>query len=239
MTALIRLLGALSVALLAAGVWGVAVHHPARHLHGGSAAAGSVATAGAGRAAAGPPAAGLPGPGSASLQAGLIVPQDMGGYYSTSSAAAATFLDSAPCLASLQPSPAEDGRAATALLNLEDSGSVPVIVEEVASYPGSEATGVYGAVTSALGTCPAFSFAFNGAHLSTSLTTSTIPPVGDADRVWTATFSSGGASYVLQLGVVLDGQQVLVVVWIDSAARSNAIMGSFASTVSLAIGELA
>jgi hypothetical protein len=163
----------------------------------------------------------------------------MGGYYSIDASAATVFLDSAPCLASLQPSPAQNGRAVTALLNRQDAVSVPEIFEEVASYPGSGARAVFTAVGAALAACPRFRFEFNGTAVSAPLATMSIPPVGDTDQAWTANFTAGGASYQAQIGVVLDGRQVLVVAWIDTSAGSDPIMGSFASTLSLAIGKLA
>lgn len=181
---------------------------------------------------------GPPGASSPVLAAGLITPTDMGGYYRIVPSSAVSLLDSAACLAPLQPSPAQSGRALTALLG-PDSYSVPTIVEEVASYPGSSSRQVYNSVVTALGACSSLSFSFGGSPATSHLSPSDIPPVGDADHVWAGSFSAGGASFTIQLGVVLDGQDVLAVIWIDRIPPSDPIMGSFVSTVSLAIGKLA
>jgi hypothetical protein len=116
---------------------------------------------------------------------------------------------------------------------------MPMIVEEAASYPGSQPTSVYASAARALAGCPDLSFAFSGTPVRARLTASTIPPVGDADQVWAGTFSYAGAVFSLQLGLVLDSPLVLAVVWVDSSPPSRAVMGSFTSTVSLAIGKLA
>ena len=162
----------------------------------------------------------------------------MGGYYRTESTAAAQLIDSAPCLASLQPSPADAGRAVTALLG-PDRHSLPAIYEVMDSFAGGRSTAVYRSVVSAIGACPALHFAFGGSVASVPLAGFSIPAVGDADRVWSGSFASGGTSFEVQVGVVLDATTVLTMVWVDSVPPSAAIMGSFDSTVSLAIGKLA
>ena len=246
-----RVLVALCVALLAAGGAGAATHqHSSAHPSRTEPTAPAVSRPG-GRvpAVAGPggraPAAtttvapaSTPPPGSTALAAGLVTPTDMGGYYRIIPSAAAEFLGSAPCLRALQGPPPPAGRAETALLG-PDAYSVPMIVEEAASYPGSEPASVYDSAARALAGCQDLSFAFSGTAVRARLTASTIPPVGDADQVWAGSFSYAGAVFSLQLGLVLDRPLVLAVVWVDSSPPSPAVMGGFTSTVSLAIGKLA
>jgi hypothetical protein len=235
-TALPRLLLAVASALLVAGVVGLATHHS-----GATRAVDAPATASTtptGSTATTGPAAGSPGPGTAPLNAGLVTPTDMGGYYRVVPAAAASLLDSAPCLAALQPSPTQGGRALTALLG-PNRHSVPYLVEDVASYPGARSSAVYRSLVTSIDACPSLTFGFDGAAIAVRIAASSIPLVGDADQVWTGSFTAAGVSFTFQLGAVLDGPAVLAVIWIDSVPPSPAIEGNFTSTVSLAIGKLA
>jgi hypothetical protein len=236
-----RVLTVICAALLIAGVAGVAVHHPARTTGPVRPAAAVTTAPTTGVPTTGDPAttlAPVAGPASTVLAGDLVTPTDMGGYYSTEPGFAATFLDSAGCLASLQPSPAQSGRAATALLG-PDRLSVPVMVEDVASYPSGGAAQVYRAVGSAITSCATFSFDFGGSRVVTHLEPFAIPPVGGADQVWSGTFSYGGDTLGIQAGVVLDPPDLLALVWMDTLPPSAAIMGNFTSTLSLAIGKLA
>lgn len=235
MAPLQRILTALCVGLLAAGGAGAATHtQPHRH----ASSPAPTSTSAAPTTTVPTTVAGPAGPSTATLAAGLVTPTDMGGYYRVVAASGASLLDSAVCLAPLQPSPAQSGRALTALLG-PDSHSVPFIVEDVASYPGTSARSVYTSVAAALGDCSSLSFSFDGVPATTRLAPSDIPPVSDADRVWAGSFSAGGSAFTIQLGLVLDGQTVLALVWIDSNPPSDPVMGSFTSTLSLAIGKLA
>lgn len=235
MAPLQRILTAVCVGLLAAGGAGAATHTPP-HRHAPSRAA--TGTSAPPTPAATTTVTGPAGPSGATLAAGLVTPTDMGGYYRVVAANGASLLDSAVCLAALQPSPAQSGRALTALLG-PDSHSVPAIVEEVASYPGSSSRSVYNSVAAALGACSSLSFSFDGVPVTSRLAPSNIPPVGDADRVWSGSFTAGGSAFTIQVGLVLDGQMVLALVWIDRDPPSDPVMGSFTSTLSLAIGKLA
>ena len=181
---------------------------------------------------------GPPPPGTAALEAGLITPADMGGYYREVPSVGQTTLGGASCLAVLQPSADQGGRAVTALLG-PDAYSVPTIGEEVASYRGTGAGAAYGALVKEVSACPSFTLSFGGRTVTSRLAPTGIPPVGDADRVWSGGFGYGGSSFSLEAAVVLDGQDVLVVVWVDRVPPSDPVMGSFTSTVSLAIGKLA
>lgn len=185
-----------------------------------------------------PGRAGPPDPGSPALQAGLITPTDMGGYYRTEPSAGAALISTAPCLGFLGAGPSQSGRAATALLG-PDAHSVPTIVEEVASSPGTSARSSYEGAVAAVGACRALILDLGGSEVSARLAATTIPPVGDADRVWSGSFATGAATFTVQIGVVLDGDEVIALLWIDSVPPSDPVMGSFVSTLSLAIGKLA
>ncbi len=230
-----RWLRAACVALLAAGAAGAVTHRsPAGHTDAAGRSASSPAAGSA-------PATSLPSgpvPGSAALASGMITPAEMGGHYRADAGQAAAVLDSAPCLAGLQPSARQAGRAATALLG-PDPHAVPTIVELAASYPGSEAGAVYQDVVAAVGACPAFDFAFGGSPVSVPLTPGTIPPVGVADQVWSGDFTYSGSPLRLQVAVVLDGQTVLALLWVDSVPPAAAVPGGFTSTLSAALGKLA
>lgn len=248
MAPLHRLLVGLCLVLLLGGVAGVVADRSGR---AGAEARSPGRTAGTARAepttapvAPSTPASVAPstsrpaGPGSAALAAGLITPTDMGGYYRIVPSYATSMLSSAPCLAALGATASQSGRALTALLG-PDEHSVPTIVEEVSSYPGETSRSHYERAVGGIGACTDFSFEFGGPRVSAHLRPSAIPSVGDAERVWSGSFTAGGASFDMEIGVVLDGQEVLSLVWIDSVPPSDPVMGSFASTVSLAIGKLA
>ncbi|MDA8047642.1 MAG: hypothetical protein M0Z30_20825 [Actinomycetota bacterium] len=190
---LARLLAGLCGALLAAGAVGIAVHPTGRQVtlpagstphHRAPAAPVNPGPVNPGPVNPGPVnpgpvttglPAGAPGPSAAALRAGLITPTDMGSYYRIDAAAASVLLDSAPCLAVLQASPAQSGRALTALLG-PGRRSVPTIVEEVASYPGAAARAVFESVVSALDACSSLSFDFGGQVVTASVARSSIRP---------------------------------------------------------------
>ncbi len=230
-----RWLGSACAVLLAAGAVGVAT----RSRSGLSATADPTVTLR--HAPAGGPATSVPTasvPDSSVLSAAMINPKDMGGYYRVDPSQATAISNSAPCLAGLQPSNRQAGRADTALLG-PDLHSVPTIVEIAASYTAGTAEAVYRDVVAAVGACPSFGFSFGGSGVSATLVAGTIPPVGVADQVWSGTFTYAGASLSLQLGVVLDGQTVVTLMWLDSVPPAAAIMGGFTSTLSAALGKLA
>lgn len=261
MTRLHRILAGLSLILLLSGAAGALTHaggvgdsrQPAGSAGPSAPATTSSATTTSPATTSPAPTSttspGKPGPSSAALESGLITPTDMGGYYRVVPAFAAALVASSPCLSRLAaPPPATggappampttSGRALTALLG-PDEHSVPTIVEDVASFPGATARPGYDAVISALSACPVLSFDFGGPTVTARLAATAIPPVGDADRVWSGSFHEEGSTFSIQVGVVLHSDEVLAVVWIDSSPPSDPVMGSFVSTLSVAIGKLA
>jgi hypothetical protein len=178
-----------------------------------------------------------PPTGSAALVAGLVQPTDMGGYYRSSPSSLAGLLDANPCLAALQPSPAQAGRAAEGLTT-GDLYSVPQIIEVVESYSGNQPAAVYDSTMAAIGACTTFGFDFDGSAVSGRLAGDhTLTTSAQEAKAWSVPFSYGGTAFDLQMALVLQGQDVFFVAWADTAVPSNAIMGSFGSTVTLAIGE--
>lgn len=185
-----------------------------------------------------PTTAAPPGPSSSALASGLVTPTDMGGYYRTVPGFGDALIASSPCLALIGRAGAQSGRALTGLLG-PDEHSVPSIVEEVASYPGASARSHFDAAVAAIGACATLSFDFGGPTVTARLAPVAVPPIGDADQVWSGSFTAEGASFSIELGTVLVSDEVLALVWIDSVPPSDAVMGSFVSTLSLAIGKLA
>jgi hypothetical protein len=66
-----------------------------------------------------------------------------------------------------------------------------------------------------------------------------IPPVAEGVSTYKGQFTGYAGTEQLQVGLVLDGQIVLSVVYIDTVPASAAIMGDFAADISAAIGKLA
>lgn len=230
------------MALVLAGAAGIAGHSGHRgHRRGFAALTVPEGTAVAGGGSpTGPTSTTVPGPlpaDSASLGAGLIDPTDMGGYYRVAPSVGASLLASAPCLAPRQAT-APIGRAATALLG-PDRYSMPTIVEEVSSYPAPASGRAYRSAVAAMDGCPSLSFDFLGTSVTARVAPARIPSVGDADAVWGGSFAYGSSSFTVQVGLVLDGPDVLAVIWMDTVPPLNPVMGDFPSTVSLAIGKLA
>jgi hypothetical protein len=116
---------------------------------------------------------------------------------------------------------------------------MPQVIEVVASYASPGAQRTYDHVIGVLDRCPGFPFESGGRPVTSEIAPGTIADVGDADHVWSGSFTTAGAAFTLQVGVVLNGPDVLALVWVDGSPPSDPAMGSFASTVSLAIGKLA
>ena len=168
----------------------------------------------------------------------MVTPTDMGGFYHVDLTTAASILNSAPCLGGFEPSPSQSGRAATGLIGPDYLG-VPTIVEEAVSYPGSSADAVYRSLAAVMRDCASFPVELGGTHVSVRLAPFTIPAVGDAVVCFQGDFAYAGRTDKLQVGVVLNGQTVLLLLYIDSVPQSNPLFGDFVSTVSNALGKLA
>lgn len=232
----------MATAVLAAGVAGsvtvgkspsAKMSHPPTTTKGTPTTVAPPGSTGAPTTAPGP---GSPGPDSAALTAGMLAPVDLGGFYRVNDPYASTVLSTAPCLAGVGPSQAQNGRA---FIGLVVPGGHPAITEVAASYPGSSAEQVFHSVNDALNACTTFSANVEGEQAHVQLSPRNNPAVGDASSSYGGTFSAGGRSWSLQLEVVLDGKIVLLVVYVDTVPPSNAIYGDLPSTVGAAIGKLA
>ncbi|HET9076337.1 MAG TPA: hypothetical protein VFN68_05355 [Acidimicrobiales bacterium] len=235
MPGLHRWLASCCAALLAAGAVGVATHRgpgaPAGRPAGTTVPAAPAGTTPVPTTTLGPVA------GSAALSARLIGPGDLGGHYTADPGAAAAVLASAPCLAGLEPSPSQAGRAATALLG-PGAHSLPAVVELAASYSGREPAAIYQQVVAAVSACPAFGLGFGGATLSVPLTPSALPPVGVADSAWAGMVPFAGSNLAVQLAVVLDGHTVLGLLRLGPGPVPAAGSGGFAAALATAVGKL-
>jgi len=235
---------AVAVSIVVAGLVGVAVHHPPAHhsdavTTGGHPSAGPPTTARhPSPASTAPPAttAGPPGASSATLAANLLTPTDLGGFYAPNLEAADDFLDSAPCLAGTLPAPSQSGRALTGLLG-PNRGSVPDITEVVLSYPGSRATAVYRSLTAAMQACSSFAMSLGGTALRVPIAAGSMAAVGDASSEYQGDFDVDGRTEQIGIAIVLSGQNVFAVTFVDTVPPSNAILGNLPSTVSAAIGK--
>lgn len=182
------------------------------------------------------PGPGSPGPSTAALTSGMLAPVDLGGFYRFNQAYASTVLTTAPCLAGVGPSQSQSGRAYVGLMV---PGGHPAVAEVAASYPGSTAEQVYQSVNTALAACTSFAVDLDGAGVRVQMSHRDIQAVGDASAAYGGTFTSSGRTDSLEIGVVLDGKIVLLVVYVDTVPPSNAIYGDLPSTVGAAIGKLA
>jgi hypothetical protein len=227
---------ALAVGLLAAGAVGANIDNSP---HGKGAAAATTSTT-AITATTATTAALKPGPSSAAMAAGLLDPTDFGGYYTVEPSVGQALLDSAPCLGGLEPSPVQSGRALTALVGPDLTG-LPEMIEVAISFPGSNSTYAFHDLSGALQSCPSLGIAIGGVPMHIALLEQSMAPVGDASALFGGSFTANGLPQSFQVAVVLDGQIVLTVVWIENVnlEPGEAIMGNLASTVQAAIGKLA
>lgn len=230
-----RLLALCCVALLVAGAAGAVGISPRAGRRSPAAGATTVLPSPGGASSPGATPAAPPAV-SSKLAAGLIKPADMGGYYRPSNAALDGLVNSDPCLAALQPSPEQAGRAAEGLVTA-DQDQVPQIVEIVASYGGTAPAAVYDSTVAAVNACAHFGFTFNGTAVSGPLSAEPLATSADQATAWRVPFQYLGQACELQMALVRQGQDVLFLAWADTDAGSPAIMGSFASTVPLAVGE--
>lgn len=167
----------------------------------------------------------------------MLTPTDMGGFYYISLQAAATTIASAPCLAGLDPSPLQSGRVAQSLVGPNYQG-VPNITELAVSYPRARAVLVFRAVEQALRACPTFPIDVAGSQVRVPMELLELPQIGQQEITVQGQFSLAGRTLLLQVGAVLQDQTLLVLVYYDTVPPSDAIMGTFPSTLGAAVGKL-
>lgn len=226
-----------AAAVLAGGVAGAATVNTARdtnpHRPAVTALPGTATTT-APVPTTGPPSG--PGPSSAALGAGMLAPVDLGGFYRVNDPYAEGVLSTAPCLAGVGPSPAQNGRAVVGLMV---PGGHPAVTEVAASYPGATAVQVYHSINQSLAACTAFPVSLGGDRVTVHITPQNLPQVADASSAYGGTFNASGRNQSLQVEVVLDAKIVVVVVYVDTVPPSNAIYGDLQSTAAAAVGKLA
>ena len=243
MKALSRLLGAAVALLLVAGVVGAVTMRPRAGPTAGL--PGTTTTLGRSTTPTTTVARpvtttvpGPPGPTSAALAEHLLVPNDLGGFVRPYPAAGAALLASAPCLAGLAASPAQDGRALTGLFGGYGEG-LPVIVEVVSSYPGGEAGAVYRRLASALLACKTLVVSFDGQTVRVSMARSSISLFDEASTVIQGHFTANGRAQQVGVAVALRGQTILGLVYIDAVPPAFPILGDLQSTLVTAAGKMA
>jgi hypothetical protein len=225
------------LAIIGAGIAGVATHGASGHHPAASATTTLPPTTPAPTSTSTTAPAG-PGASSQVLGANMLTPTDLGGFYRVNAGAASALVRSAPCLAGLGPSPSQSGSASTGLAG-PDAGGLPFITEIGASYPGGTAAGVYQQVVAALKACSTFSATIEGVTDHVPLSEGNLQQLGDASTEFEGTFSSAGRTQKLQVGVALSGQNVICIVWVAPTSGYNPIYGDLPSTLSAAIGKLA
>jgi hypothetical protein len=165
----------------------------------------------------------------------LLGPRDLGRGFQVAGGAARALVDATPCLAGLGASGVQVGRAATAL-NGSGPGGVPAVTELLASYPASAAAPVFGSVNATLESCPTFAITVAGTRVVVPLNAGTMPLIGNASREYGGEFRLAGRAERLDVAVVLDGDVVLAVVYVDGAATSSG--PGLAATVRAAVAKL-
>lgn len=245
MSAIVRWLLALAAAIVVAGVVGVAVHSsPSHRVTAGRTPATSrpsttvahrrsTTTTAHGGTSAG---SGPPGPSSATLEAGLLIPNDLGGYFLVEPSEGAAFLASAPCLAGLGPASSQSGRAVTGLVD-STYGSLPEIVEVVTSYPGAGDVGVYRALVTTLGACRNFTVSVRGSSITVPLAAGQMPQLGEASSLYQGQFTQAGRTEQLGIALAADNNEVVMVAYVDTQPPTTTFFGGVQATLSAAIGK--
>jgi hypothetical protein len=170
---------------------------------------------------------------SPALATRLLGPADVRGFTLGSIGSADAELESAPCLLGLGPSSFQTGRAVTALSGPGPS-RLPAVTEVAASYPAAAAAPVFGSVAAALQACPAFAVTVAGTRVVVSMNAASTPVVGDASRLYDGRFRINGRMEQLDVALVLDGDDVLGLLYVDTVPAA----GGFVGTVRAAVAKL-
>lgn len=179
---------------------------------------------------------GPPGPTSAALEAGLLVPNDLGGYFLVEPAEGAAFLSSAPCLAGLAPASSQSGRAVTGLVD-STYGSLPEIVEVVTSYPDAQDLAVYHALLITLSACHNFTASFRGSSIAVPLAATQMPELGQASSLYEGQFTHEGRTEQMGIALAADNNEVVMVAYLDTQPPTTTFFGGVQATISAAIGK--
>ena len=244
MRAVIRVTFAVCLALLLAGAGGlIAQHrHPSAPATRTSTAPlpGPTTTAGAGTGTVPAPTTTSPPvtvPSAQTLEANLIVPNDLGGYYHPVPTESAPQWAGSGCLAPLGQ-PQGTARQAVQFLEGPYFGGLPLINEQLDAFATvTAATSAYRALDATLGSCPAPTVAVYTNRVPVPLTPFPIPGLGDQADVVHGTYHLHGRTEQLTVAVVRTGATIVVFAYADTVPAANPILGDVTSTLRAAVGK--
>lgn len=246
MRVVLRVTFALCVALLLAGAGGLIAHHPkgSGPVARTSTASPPVPTTAAGARSGTAPAPtttttspAVTVPSAQNLEANLLVPNDLGGYYHPVPSESATQWSGSGCLAPLgQPSGVT--RQAVQFLEGPYFGGLPLINEQLDAFPTvAAATFAYRALAATVASCPAPTVAVYTTSVAVPLTPFPIPALGDQAEAVHGTYHLHGRTEQLTVTVVRTAATVVVLAYADTLPVSNVILGDVTSTVRAAVGK--
>lgn len=171
------------------------------------------------------------------LEANLLVPNDLGGYYHPVPTESAKQWAGSGCLAPLgQPQGA--ARQAVQFLQGPYSGGLPLINEQLDAFSTlPAATAAYRSLASTLASCPAPAVAVYTNPVSVPLTSFPIPALGDQADAVQGTYRLHGRAEQLTVAVVRTAATIVVFAYAHTLPVSNPILGDVTSTVRAAVGK--
>lgn len=171
------------------------------------------------------------------LEANLLVPNDLGGYYHPVPSESAQQWAGSGCLAPLGK-PQGVARQAVQFLEGPYFGGLPLINEQLDAFATvPAATSAYRSLAATLGSCPAPTVAVYTNQVSVPLTPFTIPGIGDQTETVHGTYHLHGRTEQLTIAVVRTAATIVVFAYADTMPVSNTILGDVTSTVRAAVGK--
>lgn len=239
MRAVIRVTFALCLALFLAGAGGLIAHHTKESGPASSTSTAAPATtAGPGTGTAptttSPP---VTVPSAMNLEANLLVPNDLGGYYRPMPTESPRQFAASGCLAPLAQ-PQGVARQAVQFLEGPYFGGLPLINEQLDAFATTAAaTAAYRSLAATLAACPAPTVAVYTNPVSVPLTSFSIPGIGDQAVAVHGTYRLHGRTEQLTVSVVRTAATIMVFAYADTMPVSNTILGDVTSTVRAAVGK--
>ncbi|MDQ6840282.1 MAG: hypothetical protein M3137_18590 [Actinomycetota bacterium] len=176
-------------------------------------------------------------PTAMNLEANLLVPNDLGGYYHPTPAESAPQLARSGCLAPLGH-PAGTARQAVQFLEGPYFGGLPLINEQLDAFSSVDAaSSAYRSLAASIGACTAPAVAVYTSSVRVALTPLTIPGLGDQDNAVHGTYRLHGRTEELTVAVVRTGSTIVVFAYADTMPVSNTILGDVSSTIRAAVGK--
>lgn len=244
MRAVIRVTFALCLALFLADAGGLVAHRTKASGPAGRTSTVSVpgpkTTAGAGTGTAPAPtttSTPVTAPSAMNLEANLLVPNDLGGYYHPVPTESAKQFAASGCLAPLGQA---HGVARQAVQFLEGPyfGGLPLINEQLDAFATTAAaTAAYRSLAGTLAGCPAPTVAVYTNPVSVPLTSFSIPGIGDQAVAVQGTYRLHGRTEQLTVALVRIAATIVVFAYADTMPVSNTILGDVTSTVRAAVGK--